>query len=59
MPLPIFKHMQEENRQLRKLNAEMLAALKSVLPLAEYAFKPEHATLHQVRAVIAKAENDQ
>ena len=28
MILPIYEHLQQENRRLREINAEMLAALK-------------------------------
>jgi hypothetical protein len=54
MPLPIFKHLQAENRRLRALNEELLAALIDVADCSEVADPVfEHA-----RAVIAKAEQD-
>jgi hypothetical protein len=56
--LPIFAHLQNENRRLRALNAEMLAALRAVVN----DWHDElglHCALKIARAIIAKAENDQ
>jgi hypothetical protein len=64
MPLPIFQLLQAENRKLRKLNAEMLTALKELSDYIDtakwgqpWAGRP-HVIADKARAVIAKAEQD-
>ena len=57
MPLPIVAHIQAENRELRKLNAEMLAALRDAIALAGV-WDDDHPIKQRVRAVIAKAEQN-
>jgi hypothetical protein len=53
--LPILAHLQNENRRLRALNAEMLAALRAVY--GECIGLSSPALLQVVRA-INKAENE-
>jgi hypothetical protein len=57
MPLPIIPHLQTENRKLRKLNAEMLVALRDAVTLAGV-WDDNHPIKQRIRAVIAKAEKD-
>jgi hypothetical protein len=53
--LPIFSHLQNENRRLRALNDEMLAVLRAV---HEECIGLSSPALLQVVRAINKAEND-
>ena len=55
MILPIYRLMEEENRRLRALNAEMLAALRAVY---EECIGLSSPALLQVVRAINKAESD-
>jgi len=54
MILPIYRHLQEENRRLRKINAEMLTALEELIEVAD-GFSWTGRAVAQARAVIAEA----
>ena len=53
--LPIFDHLQEENRRLRELHADLLAALRCVLQANLDIDAQRRIALDKARAAIAKA----
>jgi len=58
MILPIFDHLQEENRRLREVKAELLAVLKTMVEHFQVGGgkAPIGKMLDNARAIIAKAE---
>ena len=55
MSLPIFAHLQEENRRLRVLNTEMLQTLRAIIGELEGRF--ENPVLDLARRTVSKAES--
>ena len=55
MSLPIFKHLQDENRRLRVLNTEMLQTLRAIIGELEGRF--ENPVLDLARRTVSKAES--
>jgi len=55
MIAPIYRHIQDENRRLRKLNTEMLAVLKAIVNGWHDEYDLD-AALGRARIIIAKAE---
>ena len=57
MILPVYRHLQDENRRLRKLNAEMLKALVELIEVAE-GFSWTGRAVAQARVAVTKAEKE-
>jgi len=58
MILPIYRHLQEENRRLRSLNAEMLTVIQDLIEVAD-GFSWTGRAVAAARVIVAKVGGEE